>query len=124
MKVLSQYLRKQIVNHLRINNEKDVCFDLGGFGKIYLLNDSDADYESLYPKKLVHEPTGILASVINTVTFKKSGAILTRSLDYAGLSQMSGVSPTVLKSDLDALSNHLVQLLVGNTSDSSQFRRK
>ena len=86
-----------------------MCFDLGGFGKILMLNDPEADYDSLYPRKLVHEPTGTLASVINSsVTFNKNKVILTRPLDYVGLSRMSSIPPTVLKSDLDALSNHLV----------------
>ena len=49
LKVLSQYIKKKIVEHLR-TKEEDVCFDLGGFGKISLLNDADADYDSLYPK--------------------------------------------------------------------------
>ena len=118
LKVLSQHIKKKIVDHLR-TKEEDVCFDIGGFGKIYMFNDADADYDSLYPKKLVHEPTGNLASVIKSVTFNKSKAVLTRSLDYNNLSQMSGMSPTVLKNDLDALANHLIQLIVGNTADSN-----
>ena len=89
-----------------------------------MLNDADADYDCLYPKKLVHEPTGYLASIIKSVTFNKSKSILTRSLDYVSLSKISGMSPTVLKNDLDALSHHLLQLIVGNSTDSNQFRRK
>ena len=75
-----------------------MCFDLGGFGKILLLKDPEADYDSLYPRKLVHEATGTLASVIkSSVTFNKGKMILTRPLDYVGLSRMSSIPPTVLK---------------------------
>ena len=51
-----------------------------------MLNDADADYDSLYPKKLTHEATGTLATVIKTVTFNKNKAVLTRPLDYVALS--------------------------------------
>ena len=85
-----------------------MCFDLGGFGKIYMLNDADADYDCLYPRKLVHETTGTLASVVKTVTPNKSKSILTRPLDYVNLSHMSGISAATLKNDLDALASHLV----------------
>ena len=40
-----------------------MCLDAGGFGKFTLTNDPEADVESLYPKRIVYEPTSTLASI-------------------------------------------------------------
>ena len=61
MLALGVYLRKQVIDH--IAKEHDVCFEAGSFGKFTLTDDPDADSDSLYPKKITYEPTGMLASL-------------------------------------------------------------
>ena len=62
MIALGVYLRKNVIDH--ISKESDVCFDAGSFGKFKLVHDADADSENLYPKKIVYEAVGALASLM------------------------------------------------------------
>ena len=61
MIALGIYLRKILVDY--IMNKDPVCLDAGSFGKFYLVNDPNAELDSLYPKKIVYEPTGVLRSL-------------------------------------------------------------
>ena len=62
MLALGVYLRKNVIDHVQRDN--DICFDAGSFGKFILAHDPDADSESLYPKKIVYEASGVLASLM------------------------------------------------------------
>ena len=37
--------------------------DTKSFGKFIIVTDLDADPDDLYPKKIIYEPTGVLASI-------------------------------------------------------------
>ena len=57
---LGIYLRRFFVEH---NERSNIALDTQSFGKFSLVDDPDADPESLYPKKIVYEPQGILAQI-------------------------------------------------------------
>ena len=61
MIALGVYLRKNVIDH--VSKVGDICFDAGSFGKFKLVHDADADSENLYPKKIVYEAPGSLASL-------------------------------------------------------------
>lgn len=45
-------------------DKDEVTLDTHHFGKFSLVDDPDADEESLYPKKLVYEPSSLFAKAI------------------------------------------------------------
>jgi len=50
-------LRKLFID----NKERDnLSIDPNGFGKFTIVNDPDADVDSLYPRKIIFEQTGML----------------------------------------------------------------
>ena len=54
---LGVYLRKLFID----NKERDnLSIDTNGFGKFTIVNDPDADADSLYPRKIIFEQTGML----------------------------------------------------------------
>ena len=57
---LGVYLRKLFIDHIE---KSDYTVDTWSFGKFSIVSDPDADAESLYPRKIVFEPTGLLAQV-------------------------------------------------------------
>ena len=54
---LGIYLRKQVIDSLTSKRNEVVVIEGGPFGTFTLLHDPDASYDSLYPKKLMYEPT-------------------------------------------------------------------
>lgn len=59
------YLRKFMTQRL---DKDDVTLDTHHFGKFSLVDDPDADEESLYPKKLVYEPSSFMSKCITRTT--------------------------------------------------------
>ena len=55
---LGVYLRKSFIE---LVEKQDRCIDTQSFGKFTIVADPDADSESLYPRKIIYEPTGLLA---------------------------------------------------------------
>ena len=88
-----------------------MCLDAGGFGKFTLTNDPEADVESLYPKRIVYEPTSTLASITSQDSFGQgknaaSNLAIARPLDMSRLTRLVKVTNAVaLKKDLDQLTN-------------------
>lgn len=72
MLALGVYLRKNVIDHMQ--KDSDVCFDAGSFGKFKLVHDAEADSENLYPKKIVYEAPGALASLATDSTGKATAA--------------------------------------------------
>ena len=60
MRALGIYLRKFVMEQLE-KKDADVAIDAKGFGKFRLTSDPDASEDSLYPKKIVYEPSAALA---------------------------------------------------------------
>ena len=54
---LGIYLRKQVVNSLQSAHNEVVVIEAGPFGTFTLMHDSEASNDTLYPKKLIFEPT-------------------------------------------------------------------
>ena len=105
---LGVYLRKNVIDHM--HRENDVCFDAGNFGKFTLTRDPDADIDSLYPKKFIYEPSGLLAQLSQTKTpTVTSQQAITRPLDIARLTRLARVDNAgALKKNLECLASHLV----------------
>ena len=55
---LGVHLRKFITEN--VNEDQSVTTDSGCFGKLALVKDEFADYRTLYKKKILFEPTGVL----------------------------------------------------------------
>lgn len=55
---LGVYLRKFFIDQIE---KQDLCIDTQSFGRFTIVADPDAEYESLYPRKITYEPTGLLA---------------------------------------------------------------
>ena len=100
-----------------MTKEQDICFEAGSFGKFTLTQDPDAGSDCLYPRKIIYEPSGVLASLMQeTTTSMKAGAVnkmapssAKKSLDMARLTRLVRViNTTVLKNNLDSLATHLV----------------
>ena len=121
---LGVYLRKFFIEYIE---KPDYAIDTQSFGKFTIVADPDADPESLYPNKIVYEPTGLLSSIIGGDKISKpvKTAILTKKIDYGRISRLCRVQNSSLcKRNLEHLSNHLAQVLIGNNSDSEIFRGK
>ena len=127
MIALGVYLRKNVIEN--IQKENDICLDAGSFGKFTLANDPEADSESLYPKKIVYEPTSTLASLSQLDSGKAAGSMskvtISRPLDMSRLIRLVKVTNAVaLRKDLDQLTNQLAQIMIGNNPDSNLFKGK
>ena len=57
---LGIYLRRFFVDNIEREN---LTIDTQYFGKFSIVQDPDADYDSLYPRKIEFEPSGSLGSV-------------------------------------------------------------
>ena len=56
---LGIYLRKFVIENVAARD--DVTLDTKFLGKFTLMRDTTPDYGSLYPKKIIYEPSGLLA---------------------------------------------------------------
>lgn len=102
------YLRKFFIEHL----ERDsIVIDTKAFGKYSLVDDPEADQESLYPKKLIFEPSGLLAKVTpqrlaETERSRSVGQLLCKKIDYGKLARLvHSQSERNVKQNLDVLGN-------------------
>ena len=57
---LGVYLRKFFIDNIE---RPDMAIDTQSFGKFTIVADPEADSDSLYPNKIIFEPSGILSSV-------------------------------------------------------------
>ena len=62
---LGVYLRKFFMEHL---DRAEITIDTQFFGRFCMLQDPDADADSLYPKKIVYEPNVGLVKKSNQST--------------------------------------------------------
>ena len=100
MIAIGVYLRKLLVEY--ISNESPVCLDAGSFGKIYLVNDPDAGDDSLYPKKLVYEPMGVLRSLSDDKPFVRPTNLINKPLDMVRLARVCrNVNQNLIKKNID-----------------------
>ena len=132
MRALGIYLRKFVMDQLE--KDADVAIDAKGFGKFRLTVDPDAAEDSLYPKKIVYEPTAALAKgTASSVRFALDSepseppltsaghGILVKKIDFSRLVRLCrNQNQTTVKNNLQALSNHLASFVSGG-SDSSDM---
>ena len=126
---LGVYLRKFVVENAP---KEDAIVDTEYLGKFAIGYDRDADYESLYAKRITFTASGLLASIgkakpddmlAKSVNFKS--ALMTRQIDWGRMQRLCRVqSSSLLKSNLEAFTNHLLQVIVGNNRESDTFKGK
>ena len=88
---LGIYLRKFFIENVE---KQDYAIDTQSFGRFTIVADPEADPESLYPSKIIFEPTGLLSSVTSKPGYDKSTAsapLMTRQVDFARLSRLCRV---------------------------------
>ena len=100
------------------------------FGKFNLVHDAAADPDTLYPKKITYEPTGVLSSLkldkqSNNEAARQGNYLISKSLDMTRLTRLVRVTNQfALQKNLECLANQLAQIVVGNSHDSGQLRGK
>jgi len=112
-----------------------VTLDTHNFGKFSLVDDPDADEESLYPKKLVYEPSSLMSKAItrptnhhhsmasDSVRTPRLGQLV-KAIDYGQMNRLCrSQNQSLIKRNLDNLANHLVSVMIlGNNAEKFSGR--
>lgn len=78
-----------------------------------MVNDPHASYDSLYSKKILYEPTGILSSIPlslqNIAELRENSQVLEKRIDMPRLLRLSKVTGhAMLKRNFDQILNYIV----------------
>ena len=81
-----------------------------------MVNDPHADYDSLYLKKILYEPTGILSSISmspqNVAELRENSQVSEKRIDMPRLLRLSKVSGhAMLKRNFDQILNYIIQMV-------------
>ena len=106
---LGIYLRKQVVNNLQSAHKEVVVIEAGPFGTFTLMHDPEASNDTLFPKKLMFEPTYAMKPGYQLKVWKDYKVDM-KPLDMTRLTRLcKDQSQAQIKKNLQQMASYMLQ---------------